>query len=117
MTCPGWFQVAGLTLEDAPVVSLYLHGKSGRPAEKDLYVYPTQGSVTLLAHKSPRFICNGGGPRSRGADSSSRAAARALRVAPPRTVELDRIGAVVSLSHPPTGTYLAEATAELLIKR
>lgn len=85
-------------------------------AEKDLCVYPTQGSVTLLAHKNPKFICNGGGPRSRGGESSSRAV-RASRVEPPRTLELDRIGAVVSLSHPPAGTYLPEATAELLIKR
>ena len=38
-------------------------------------------------------------------------------MAPPRTVELDRVGAVVSLSHPPAGTYMAEATADLLIKR
>lgn len=108
-----FFSDAGLTLEESPVVSLYLHGKSGRPARKDRFVYPSQGSVTLLAHKSDNFICNGGGPRS---EASTRTA-RGATVAAPRTMELDKIGAVVSYSHPPVGTHLADSTADLLIKR
>lgn len=98
-------------------MSLYLHGKSGRPAEKDRFVYPSQGSVTLLAHKSINFICNGGGPRSRGGETASRAAARGVRAIAPRTLELDKIGAVVSYNHPNSGTFLSDATAELLVRR
>eukprot|EP00752_Nemacystus_decipiens_P011591 g10293.t1 len=110
-----WFRTAGLVLEESPVVSLFLHGKSGRLARKDKFVFPTQGSVTLVAHKGENFICNGGGPRS-GGDISSRAS-RGGMLAPPRTMELDRIGVVVSLAHPPAGTFLAESTADFLLKR
>ena len=109
------FTAAGLILEDEPVVSHYLHGKSGRIPKEKRCLYPSSGAVTLLAHKGPVCICNGGGARSR-EDAGARTA-RSARAAPPRTAELDRIGAVVSLSHPPSGTHLADSVAELLIKR
>ena len=93
--------------------SVYLHAKSGRISKKNRFHYPSATSVTLLAHKQDVFICNGGGARSR-EDSN----ARISRIArPPRTVEMDRVGVVVSLRHPPSGTNLAYSVAEMLIKR
>ncbi len=77
-------------------------------------MYPTQGSVTLLAHKTDSFICNGGGPKTAGAESRR---TRWPTVEAPRTAELDHIGAVVSNAHPPAGTFLASSTAEVLIER
>jgi len=113
---PAFFKEAGLILEQCPVVSHYLHGKSGRPADDKKLVYSSQGAITLLAHKTANFICNGGGPRPRGG-VERRASARAGQVQAPRTPELDRIGVVVSLNHPASGTNLHDSTAELLLKR
>lgn len=99
-------------------MSVYLHGKSGRVAKEKRYLFQNQGSVNLVAHKKVKhvnIVCNGGGPRSK-ADSSSRSA-RATRVTPPRTAELDQIGVIPSMAHPPAGTFLADSTAEFLIKR
>lgn len=99
-------------VEDEPVKSMYHFGKSGRISSKKMHLYPPGGSLTLLAHKGP-CICNGGGARSReGTD-----AREARRVKAPRTSELDRVGCVVMESWPAKGTYLADAVAELLIKR
>lgn len=111
----GVFTAAGLVLEDEPVVSIYTHGKGGRISREKQCLYHSAGSITLLAHKGPVCICNGGGARTR--ENASERTARTARVTPPRTAELDRVGAVVSLRHPPSGTHLADSVADLLIKR
>lgn len=109
---------AGLVLEDSPVVSLYLGGKSGRVSDEKRLTYPSQGSVTVLAHKTRDFVCNGGGARLTKTRASSRGLpATTTRPPPPRTPELDLIGAVVSECHPPSGTFLASSVADLLVKR
>lgn len=111
----GVFKTAGLILEDHPIISAYLHAKSGRISSKNRFLYPQQASVTLLAHKELVFICNGGGARSKeGMDERS---TRLARVAHPRTAELDRIGVVVSFRHPASGTNLADSVAELIVRR
>lgn len=112
----GLMASAGLVLEDSPVVSLYLGGKSGRVSDEKKLTYPSQGSVTVLAHKTRDFVCNGGSTRLT-KTRASRGLPATTPPPPPRTPELDLIGAVVSECHPPSGTFLASSVADLLIKR
>lgn len=104
-----------LALEDNPVVSHYLEGRSGRRAASAANHLDHQGSLTLVAHKSDKFICNGGG--ARGTREEQNARRKAARLEPPRQPELEEIGVVMSNKRPEVGTFLAPSTADFLLKR
>jgi len=75
-------------------------------------MYPLAASVTLLAHKELVFICR---RRVRSRENTIVRTVRIARDTPTRTAELDQIGMVVTLRHPPGGINLEGSVAELLI--
>ena len=112
LTIPGAFSTRGLRLEENPITSVYLTRRAGRLATAARKDHTHQTSVTLVAHKTTRYVCNGGGVR---AERERRPKMR--KVPAPRMSELEDVGVVLSLKHPPTSTYLDPAAADYCITR
>lgn len=98
-----------MTVETAPIISVYLGSKAGRTPKKARNDHRLHASVNIVAHKSSEYVCN-----------SSLADRKVQSLAPKigtRQPELDAIGVVVSANHPPKSTYLAPAVAEYCATR
>ena len=100
---------ADMTVETAPVISVYLGSKAGRAPKKARNDHRLHASVDIIAHKSSEYVCN-----SDFADRKLRSSAPKVGA---RLPELDAIGVVVSANHPPKSTYLAPAVAEYCVAR
>ncbi|CAM9927717.1 unnamed protein product [Discosporangium mesarthrocarpum] len=107
----GELKTAGLLLEGAPISSIYLGGRLGRPAVETKNHYVQQSSLTLIPHTTADFISHGGGVHT------GRRAIKPPRLEPPCPPELEAVGVIVSAKHPDSGTFLAPAVADHVIKR
>ena len=99
-------------LKENPITSVYLARRAGRLATATRKDHTNQTVVTLVAHKTTRYVCNGGGGR---AERERRPKMR--KVPPPRMSELEDVGVVLSPKHPPASTYLDPAVADYCITR
>ena len=105
---------AGLVMEAVPLVQLYEGGHCGRKKKKQKLMFPSKSSIVITAHRGDVFVCNG----EAGLTSNTSASRRSTRHAGGSSADATFAeGAVISKQRPPTGTYVTESAAELLIRR
>ena len=105
---------AGLVMEAVPLVQHYEDGHCGRKKKKQKLMFPNKSSIIITAHRGDVFVCNGGA----GLTSKTSASGRSTRHATGFSANAAFAeGALMSKQRPPTGTYVTESAAELLIRR
>ena len=104
---------AGLVLEAMSLVQHYEDGHFGRKKKKQKLTFPNKSSIIITAHRDV-FVYNGGA----GLASKTSASRRSTRHAAGSSADAAFAESVLmSKQRPPTGTYVTESAAELIIQQ
>lgn len=117
LSCAGMLVQAGFTLEENPVLSVYLDEPSGRVADNKKQYFASHAGLALVAHKGPSYVCQAVGSRRASAQTASPVPSSAPEEVEIRQDVLEAVGVIVSSKQPDAGTFLTLAMAKHLIKR